>query len=398
MKRVAFILLSLFLLVTGCAPDYDEQEEVIQETKENDKREKAIVAKYSISEDYYRPLEKYKPGKARGVLMHQVANRLDIEEMEIGLRRHSKDVFDPEDYFFQEGQYLTEDMLYNWLERKLTQNQVNELLEGARQELTKEELQKGLNPSLKDDATEEDYRDRPRYLSHILEHNFLQKNEDGTVEVEGISIGLALRSTYRFQPIKYGAYHYEQISQEESLKQGKQLAQTVLERIRKIEALTDVPVMIALYRQEERGSMVPGNFMTKTTVEGSDMTIKEWQPIQEDYVLFPSDEAKDEHRDDSELLADFQAKIAEYFPNYIGVVGKGFYKDDELTKLTIDIPIEFKGKTEVIGISQYVYSLIVEKFPTYFALEVNIESHNGQESLIFREPGDEKPTVHIYGQ
>lgn len=398
MKRIVVVLVSLFLLMAGCAPDYDEQEEVIQENEKNDQREKAIVAKYSISEDYYRPLERYKPGKARGVLMNQVANRLDIEEMEIGLRRHSKDVFDPEEYFFQEGQYLTEDMLYDWLERKLTQAQVNELMENIPQEVSEEELQQGLNPSLSDNAEEEDYREQPRYLSHILEQNFLKKKEDGTVQVEGISIGLALRSTYQFQPIDYGPTYYEQISREESLQQGKELAQTVLERIRKMDALTDVPVMIALYRQEERGAMVPGNFISKTTVQGSDMTIKDWQPIEEDYVLFPSDEADENHRDEAELISDFQAKIAEYFPNYIGVVGKGYYEGEDLRELTIDIPIEFKGKTEVVGITQYVYSLIVEQFPKYFALEVNIESHDGQESLIFREPGDEKPTVHIYGQ
>src|SRR5699024_12322208 len=70
---------------------------------------------------------------------------------------------------------------------------------------------------------------------------------------------------------------------------------TVLERIRKMEGLEDVPVMIALYREESQDSPVPGNFIASTNVSGGDSSIKEWEDIDEEYVLFPSDDAKDDH-------------------------------------------------------------------------------------------------------
>ncbi|MYL35524.1 CamS family sex pheromone protein [Pontibacillus yanchengensis] len=386
MKRIALLMLSLVVLGTGCAPAYEKNEEVGVETTEQNQQEKAIVPKYSISEDYYRPLEKYKPSKSRGVITHQMANRFDIKEMEVGLRRHAKGVFDPKDYFFQEGQYLTDDILYDWLDR-------------AKNEAETNGTPNGLNPSVKEDAGEEVLRDNPKYLSHILEQDYLKKNEEGdVVQLKGMTIGLAMKSQYQFQEEIGGPVLYEDIPVAEMLKEGKQIAQTVLERLRKMEDLQDVPIMFAIYREEEKGAMVPGNFVAKTTVQGSDMKLGSWEPIQEDYVLFPSDEASGAHPEDASLISDLQNDVAEYFPNYIGVVGKGFYIEDELRELTITIPIEFKGQTEVIGLTQYVYSIIVENFPNYFDLEVNIESHNGQESLISREAGKEEPYVHIYGQ
>lgn len=92
----------------------------------------------------------------------------------------------------------------------------------------------------------------------------------------------------------------------------------------------------------------------------------------------------------------FSDKVAQYFPNFVGVVGRGFYVDNELSKLSIEIPIEFYGKGEVIGFTQYAYGLVKEIFGTHFDLEVYIYSSDGPESLIFRDAGEEEPGVHIF--
>ncbi|KGP91121.1 hypothetical protein N780_17905 [Pontibacillus chungwhensis BH030062] len=387
MKRIAWIV-GLAILLAGCAPAYDKQEEeLMKETQENNQKEKAIVPKYSISDEYYRPLvnkkDKYEPSKARGIIVRQVDNRLDIEEMEMGLRRHSKEVYDPEEYFFQDGQYLSDDILNDWLDRK-----VNE--EGS------DGTPNGLNPSLPLGASEQQYRENPVYLSHILEQNFFKKTDEDNVELSGISISLAMKSEYEFQVEKWGASYYEEISRDEMLTQGKKMAQTVLERLRGMNKLEDIPIMITIYQQEAKSSVVPGNFLAKTTVEGKNGEISEWETIDEKYVLFPSDEAEENYKKESEDMLDFQNDVANYFPNYIGVVGKGFYKDDELVNMEVTIPIEFKGKAEIVSLTQYVYSLIMENFPNYFGIEVKVESHEGQESLIVRKPGEDKPYVHIY--
>lgn len=111
MKKWTICLLGALLLITACSPDTNE--EVVQE--EDTQQETSIVPSYQLSDENYKMILPYEPSKARGVIVNQVANRMDIDEMEEGLRRHSKEVYDPSKYFFQEGQYLDEDTVYDWL-------------------------------------------------------------------------------------------------------------------------------------------------------------------------------------------------------------------------------------------------------------------------------------------
>ena len=118
--------------------------------------------------------------------------------------------------------------------------------------------------------------------------------------------------------------------------------------------------------------------------------------INEDHILFPSDEATENYFDDAQLFSDFRTEVAQYFPNFVGMIANGFYKNDELEQVTINIPIQFYSQSEVVGFTQYIYNLVVEMFPDHYGVEVNIYSMDQQESLIVKEPGEDKPFVHIY--
>ncbi|ASN06995.1 CamS family sex pheromone protein [Virgibacillus necropolis] len=413
LRKIAIWLTGALLFMTSCSPNMND-DEVVKKEDETANQEPSIVPSYQLSNETYKMILPYKPSAARGLIVSQMGNRLDIDEMEEGLRRHSKEYYDPGTYYFQAGQKLSDDLLLTWLEEDLTDKQIEDevqaridkrkedkkdvnedIIEEIRKSVIEEET-KGLNPALKDNPNESDYRNNPRYLSHILEQNFLKKNKDNTVELVGMSIGLALKSEYRFQTETGGPYYYEKISQEEMLKQGKQMAQTILERIRKMEGLENIPIMFALYREEAQGSSVPGNFVAKTGVEGSDASIGEWDAVKEDYILFPSDEAKEKYYDDTQIVSNFTNEVAQFFPNYVGVIGEGFYINEELKKLTLEIPIEFYGKGEVIGFTQYAYGLAKEMFPDHFDLEIKVTSSEKLESLIYRSAGVSNPTVHIF--
>ena len=86
----------------------------------------------------------------------------------------------------------------------------------------------------------------------------------------------------------------------------------------------------------------------------------------------------------------------EYFPNFNGVVGRGYYVEDQLQELKIEIPIQFYGKTEAVGFTQYVAGLVLEYFPNYISVEISVTSTSGTEALIVRNAGDAEPFVHIY--
>ena len=64
--------------------------------------------------------------------------------------------------------------------------------------------------------------------------------------------------------------------------------------------------------------------------------------------------------------------------------------------LSIDIPIQFYGKTEAIGFTQFVTGKVMEHFPDYIAVEVNVSSVNGPEALIVKKAEQKEPFVHIY--
>src|SRR5699024_1687461 len=166
--------------------------------------------------------------------------------------------------------------------------------------------------------------------------------------------------------------------------------------IRATEGLEEIPVMIALFREAEQSSPVPGNFMQKTVVGKGEQKIGKWENINEEYILFPSREAKERYTNDYQKVKAFSEKIDSYFPNYVGVVGTGFYVEDELKKLAIEVPIEFYGKGEIIGFTQYVYGIVQEIFANHYDIEVSVYSSEGAESLIFRDSGEEEPTVHIF--
>ncbi|MEW9676300.1 CamS family sex pheromone protein [Lentibacillus sp. L22] len=375
-KKLCVVLLCSLLLLASCAPRMNDDEEVVQKKNETANKEKSIVPSYQLSEETYRMILPYKTSAARGVILDQMGNRLDIDEMEEGLRRQSKTVYDPKKYYYQEGQYLDEETVYDLID--------------------------GLNPDKdpKDKKGKKErekyFRDHPRYLSHILEQNYLTKNDKNAAKLEGISIGLALKSVYKFQAEEGGPYHYEKISKDEMMKQGEEMAQKVLKKLRGIDELKDVPVLIALYREGEEGSPVPGNYVAKTAVKAGKSTIDDWDNIKEEHVLFPDDKSADKYFDDNKLIEDFGKEIQDFFPNYVGVIGDGFYIDGDLKKLTLEIPIEFYGKGEVIGFTQYAYGLIKEMFPDYYDIEVKITANNEVESVIYRSAGDDDPTVHIF--
>ncbi|CQR47334.1 CamS sex pheromone cAM373 precursor [Paraliobacillus sp. PM-2] len=389
-KKLGALCVASVVVLTSCAPSYDNQEEVVEDnTSEQDNGETAIIPSYSVSEEEYQVLLPYKLSQSRGVITNQIANRLDIDAIEQGLRRHSTEVYDPDDYYFQEGQKLTSDIVYDWLERYAKED-------------TGKDNPLGLNPAIPDvdeSKTEEKIeaeRNNPKYLSHILEQDYLIKTSENAVQLGGVSIAIAMKSNYRFQTEVGGPYYYEDISMKKMMDEANKIAKEVVNRMRQMDGLADVPIMLAIYREEARDSLVPGNFVAKTNIKGGSSSIKDWEEINEEYVLFPSHELTEIDPDTNANLEDFEDDISEYFPNYVGVIGEGFYINDQLKKLTLEIPIRFNGKAEVVGFTQYVYGLIVDGFKNHFELEVNITSNNKQESLIYRKAGDEEPNVHIY--
>lgn len=388
MKKLLVAVLAFILVLAGCTPNFQKDEEIVKE--QDDSKKKAIVPKYKISDQYYQTILPFEPSEARGLTVEQLNTRFDIDEFELGLMRVAQKRFDPDKYLFQEGQYLNRETVRLWLNRKYTEKQLKE------RGLTEAE-NIGLNPL---DPEKGDVKTRneknPIYLAHILEHNYLVKDKKGTAHLGGVVIGLALNSVHYYQEIKYGPTFEHEISHSEIEKEGKKIAEEVLRRLRQINGLTDVPIVIALFEQKSKASIVPGNFFAYAVAEEGSSKLGNWEKVDEEYVLFPSEAAKRNHRDDEQTFKKFKEDVEEYFPNFNGVIGTAFYIEDQLQELNIQIPIQFYGKAEAVGFTQYVAGLVLEHFPSYISVQVSITSVNGPEALIVRNAEEQKPFVYIY--
>ena len=388
MKKLLALGLATALLLTGCNPGFSKKEEVVQDAKSTDEKP-SIVPKYKISDSYYQTILPFKPGESRGLTVARLNTRYDIDEFETGLMRQAKETFATDEYLYQEGQYLKKQDLTLWLQRKMSKAQ----LKAAK--LTEDE-NIGINPQIGEKGSNEELNtESPIYLANILEHDYLKRTGSNKVRLGGISIGLALNSVHYYNT-KEGYPREVQISQAKLNEVGKRLADAVVKRVRNVDGLSKVPIVIALFRQESRDSIKPGHFFASTVVDEGESVINKWEEVDEKYFSFPSEDATKNNAEDATNFNGFRQDIETYFPNYTGVVGRGFYRDGQLAQLSIDIPMQFYGKGEVIGFTQYVTGLAIKYFPDYFALEINISSVGGPESLIIRKEGQETPTVHIY--
>ncbi|WP_409252707.1 CamS family sex pheromone protein [Bacillus sp. SCS-153A] len=372
------------LMLSGCAPAFEKQEQVVEED-ENQQTEKAIIPNYQISNEYYKTLLPYESTDTRGMVVNNLQSRYDIEVFESGLARIAKNAYSTDQYLFKEGQILDKETIQSWLNRKFTSEQLKE------KGLT-EDQNVGLNPV---ENTPGEEKDTPIYLAHMIEHNYLEKVEGNKIQLAGVAVGLALNSVSYYQDQKTGETRRTDISHEEVRQKGTQLAQKVISRLRERPELEGIPITIALYEQSSKDSVTPGNYFAYATVDAGSASISDWENLNEEHYFFPSEQAEKAHPEDMNVFNKFREKIENYFPNYVGVVGYAFYKDDQIESLDIDIPIQFNGKAETIGFTQYTAELAAELFPKEMDVEIEITSADGVESLIVLNQQSE-PFVHIY--
>ncbi|MEH7358946.1 CamS family sex pheromone protein [Priestia megaterium] len=395
MKKILLLSLAVMLVTSACAPNLSDDKETVQQT--NNKKEKAVIPKYSISDDYYRTILPFKAGVARGLVAANLNNRLDAQEFETGLMRLSTDSYSPKKYVYQEGQYLDKDTIRSWLSRKLSDKQFKDLQSKAKDDTAKKKLKNnGLNPI---DTEKGDLKTRnetsPMYLANITEQDYLIQDGDDKVKLGGVTIGLAMNSVHYYTE-ENGYAREKQLTDKNIEEQGKKMADEIVQRMRNIKGLENVPIRVALFKQSAKASLTPGNFMAVGNAGSNDTVVGSWDNLDEKYYLFPSSDATKDHRDDAMKFDEFKAQIEDYFPNFTSVVGKGYYKDGQLQKMTIDIPVQFYGKGEIVGFTQYVAGLMLDHFPSYMETSISINSVSGPEALIVRKADEDKPFVHIY--
>src|SRR5699024_10705112 len=180
----------------------------------------------------------------------------------------------------------------------------------------------GLNPSHNGETDPEKIaEDSPAYLSNILEQDFYASGDTKGKKIKGMTIGLAMNSTYYYQKEKDSETYSKDLDDKEIKKQGKQMAGEILSRVRENKALKDIPIHLAIYKQTGENSIVPGEFIAGTTVEDGKTRINEWKDINQTTALLPSEEAGKVDENLNNNFKQFNDDLQTYFNNFTQAVG-----------------------------------------------------------------------------
>ncbi|MDW4209066.1 CamS family sex pheromone protein [Staphylococcus saprophyticus] len=398
MKRTIILFISAILVLTACGNNDEKSKEQSNE-KEQQKESgsvKEIATDKNVQGDNYRTILPFKESQARGLLQDNMANSYNGEDFENGLLDLSKSVFPTDDYLYQDGQYLDKDMINAFLNPKYTKDEVNKMDESDRKEKKANE-NLGLNPSHKGETDPEKIAEQsPAYLSNILEQDFYASGDTKGKKIKGMTIGLAMNSTYYYQKEKDGETYSKDLDDKEIEKQGKQMAEELLSRIRENKDLKEIPIHFAIYKQSGENSIVPGEFIAGTTVEDGKTRINDWKDINQKTALLPSEEAGALDENLNSDFKQFNDNLQTYFNNFTQAVGTVKFDNKKAKQLSVDLPIDYYGKAETIGITQYVTEQADKYFDGIDEYEIHIKDGNNPKALISKTKDDKEPQVHIY--
>ncbi|OEL04588.1 CamS family sex pheromone protein [Staphylococcus saprophyticus] len=398
MKRTIILFISAILVLTACGNNDEKSKEQSNE-KEQQKESgsvKEIATDKNVQGDNYRTILPFKESQARGLLQDNMANSYNGEDFENGLLDLSKSVFPTDDYLYQDGQYLDKDMINAFLNPKYTKDEVNKMDESDRKEKKANE-NLGLNPSHKGETDPEKIAEQsPAYLSNILEQDFYASGDTKGKKIKGMTIGLAMNSTYYYQKEKDGETYSKDLDDKEIEKQGKQMAEELLSRIRENKDLKEIPIHFAIYKQSGENSIVPGEFIAGTTVEDGKTRINDWKDINQKTALLPSEEAGELDENLNSDFKQFNDNLQTYFNNFTQAVGTVKFDNKKAKQLSVDLPIDYYGKAETIGITQYVTEQANKYFDGIDEYEIHIKDGNNPKALISKTKDDKEPQVHIY--
>lgn len=403
LKIIALVIcLSIFL--TGCLPLNNLHP---QEEKQTKKSEETVeffkTPEIKTYEKYYRTLlvnkdneVQFSPGEARGEITGGPSNRIDIDELELGLMRLAQDTFSVDNYFYQAGQYIDRQTIKNWLYRK----------NDKPVKVDSPFPQEGFNPALPKNYDSltwekklEQEQKNPKELSYVLEQNYLVEQDGKSPKLAGMTIGLSFNPTYYYRVMdSQGKLHDGQVALDlkKLRKDAEKIGEEVVGRLRQNPKLLNIPIVIGLYLEEAKGSVVPGHYFAKTVVDKGDASVGKWEDVQEKYYFFPSKGANADKREDSSTFNLFKTKVQEFYPDFVSVIGKGFYQNNQLSRLTIEIPIQFKGKAEIISFTQFLTHLVKDIYPNEVVRVYVYSSMNKPESIIISNPNEDEPQVHIF--
>ncbi|MFJ7731470.1 CamS family sex pheromone protein [Lysinibacillus sp. NPDC097231] len=358
-KSMLFFITPLLFLVS-CSNDDQVVKNDISTFQEKKIYEIKQPAKFNVS---------------RGLILSNINNSLNVNEIERGLMDLSVNHFSTNKFYMQEGQYLDKTIISQWLDRK-----------------SKEGF--GLNPSIKNSTGDvlEDEKNNPKILSHVLEQNFINK-ENG--KVEGMSLAISLNEFYDIRVTDdKGLVYTDQVkvdSNDDNVNDvenyGKEIAEIIIKDIRNNKKIPNVPIYVTLYQESNKNDIIPGIFLAETFIPEGGNRIDEWTDIDIKNYTFPSDSLYSLDKDTYDKLLNFKEDIQKGFKHLNPkIIGKLRYQNGKLIDLKIDVNVPLIKDTELIGLLQFTGDKLNTILFDYIPITIRIIDQKQDVGIILWDP------------
>lgn len=372
-KKIIATLAATVFLLSACS-DPTGESTVNNPGDTPGEKDKTTTTSHQLSTDYYKTVVtngSYQPSQTRGSTLGLNSN-FNLKAFETGLMSLSQAHFDTDNHYFQEGQYIDSKTANSWLKRESKENP------------------NGLNP--KDNGKDDPKERNPYYLNSVLEQDYMIKKDD-KFSLGGISIGLSMNAIDYYQKVEFGDEYQTKISRDELLKQGKIMADKIVQQLREVEGVGKVPIVVGIFEQSPKDNLAGGSFITEAVSENGSTKVGSWKTINQKKVIFP---LVNETSNELANFENFKSEVENFFPNLSGVTAEASYTDDKLVKMKVSINTQFYGESEIIGFTQYVADKAATFLPPNIPIEIIIESINGTESFMARKTGETKFYTHIF--
>lgn len=353
------ILLVATLALAACQNDQADTSEsagsASQASSNNTEEQQSKTSQ--LSTEYYPSYINDGTYQVNGALGYQAgaSSQANAENLQRGLYDLAKNIFATEDYSIQEGQVIGEEKTNDYLKPK------------------SDKAPEGLNPSGANATSLDEFE--PRYLNTIMEYDFV--DQEGNIA--GISLGLGMNYSDTFTTESES--EEVEITSEQRIEKGKQIAEQLVADIRENETYADTPIHIAIFENEESGDLGGGTFTTDA-VSSSGNSFGDWSTYNQDFIVYGVDDATNE--EDTVSFTRFRDQIQGFYPQLSGLSGVGYYQDNELQNVSIVINSQFDGHSEIIALSQQAISTASSVFNNNIEIQIQVVTADGVRALLTR--------------
>ena len=367
-----FIFLFIFLVLTACS-NTQIQPGQDQDTEEYLEQEEDTPSFYGTTGDYYRPVIRegtYRPSQSRGITQ-RLNSTINIKAFESELMSLARQHFSTDTHFFEEGQFISSENVNAWVRRESSDNP------------------QGLNPADNGETSAE--MRAPIYLESVLEQDYYMQTENG-MQLAGMMIGLAMNSVDYYQAEQFGPVLSQDIPDEDIRNQSREMIDQILNEVREVEALSDVPIVFAVFKQSPRDSLAGGNYISQT-VSLSGNELGEYEDLDFSKLVLP---LEGEETPVGTSFEAFKSEVEQFFPNLSGVTGIASYMGDQIESLQIDITTQFYGEAEMIAFAQYLEVAAQNHLPTNIPVEITVDSMDDVEAFLYTNGESSQYFSHIF--